>query len=143
MIAYMDTSILVKNYLEEAGSPEASRLWREVDTVIVSRVAYAEAICALHRKKRQGRLSDDVFTAACRAFRRDWYTLDHVEVSPDLDVVIDRVSARHPLRGFDVIHLASALMFRERTQDDFLFASADQRLRRAADAEGLQTFPET
>ena len=143
MIAYFDTSALLKRYVAEPGSAEVLDFWDALDGVTISAVAYAEAMSAFGRKRRDGTLSEEVFAAAVSDFKADWETFDSMDVTARLNPLLDRLAAAHPLRGFDVIHLASALMFRERTQDDFLFASADQRLRRAAAAEGLQTFPET
>jgi hypothetical protein len=54
-----------------------------------------------------------------------------------MDTLVDR----HALRGFDLIHLASALTLRERLGEDFLFACFDDRLLAAARAEGLHTYP--
>jgi predicted nucleic acid-binding protein len=59
--------------------------------------------------------------------------------------VIDTASAlleRHPLRAYDAIHLATALgaqqFLTEQNYPGLLFLSADDRLNRAATAEGLE-----
>nr|MBC8394877.1 VapC toxin family PIN domain ribonuclease [Deltaproteobacteria bacterium] len=44
-------------------------------------------------------------------------------------------------RGFDAIHLASALIVSERIQENFIFVCYDKRLLSAAKAEGLEAFP--
>ncbi|HVT17946.1 MAG TPA: hypothetical protein VHQ90_17430 [Thermoanaerobaculia bacterium] len=46
---------------------------------------------------------------------------------------------RHPLRGADAVHLASALLLREEGLD-VLFACSDRHLLEAAAAEGLAIF---
>jgi uncharacterized protein YcbX len=48
----------------------------------------------------------------------------------------------YPLRGFDAIHLASARLVHENLPEDFIFACFDHSLARAAQAEGLNTFPQ-
>jgi hypothetical protein len=50
------------------------------------------------------------------------------------------VIQRHALRGFDGIHLASALTLQAGWGETVLVAGADQRLLRAAAAEGLATL---
>jgi len=50
------------------------------------------------------------------------------------------VIQRHALRGFDGIHLASALTLQAAWGETVLVAGADQRLLRAAAAEGLATL---
>jgi uncharacterized protein len=47
---------------------------------------------------------------------------------------------RHPLRGFDAIHLASALRLRERIGEAVQFVASDRRLLVAAKNEGLATI---
>jgi hypothetical protein len=39
-------------------------------------------------------------------------------------------------------HLASAMVIRERMPQDFVFACFDERLARAAQSDGLETFPQ-
>ena len=40
-----------------------------------------------------------------------------------------------------LVHLASAMVIRERLPEDFVFACFDDRLARAAQSEGFETFP--
>lgn len=47
---------------------------------------------------------------------------------------------RHPLRGFDAIHLASALVFTNSKEIDLFFACFDQTLNEAAMKEGLKVI---
>jgi hypothetical protein len=47
---------------------------------------------------------------------------------------------RHPLRGFDAIHLASASALRTMLAEDFAFAAADTRLLEAARAERFRAL---
>ncbi len=48
---------------------------------------------------------------------------------------------RHPLRGYDAVHLATAMVINQRLADagegELLFLSADNHLNDAATAEGL------
>ena len=75
------------------------------------------------------------------SFHQDWESFIRVEVNDELTGYIDRVVEGYPLRGFDAIHLASAMVIHERLPEDFVFACFDDRLTRAAQAEGLETFP--
>ena len=74
-------------------------------------------------------------------FKRDWLSFIRVEMNDLLNEYIDRVIERHPLRGFDAVHLASATVVNERLPDNILFACFDQRLCDAARDEGLKIFP--
>ena len=77
-----------------------------------------------------------------RALQRDWRSFIRVEVSDDLNETIDKIVGDYPLRGFDAIHLASALIIYEGISEDFLFACYDKKLILAAQKTGLQTLPE-
>jgi hypothetical protein len=50
--------------------------------------------------------------------------------------------SRYPLRGFDAIHLASALIVHDRLPEEYLFACFDKKLLRAAQMAGLKTLPD-
>ena len=65
-----------------------------------------------------------------------------MEVAEEFNDPINRFVGIHPLRRFDAIHLASAVLLRERLPEDFLFACFDQRTAKAAHSEGLRIFPQ-
>jgi len=64
-----------------------------------------------------------------------------IQVNDELNEYIDRAIKAHPLRGFDAIHLASAMIVFGQFKSDFLFICFDQKLTRAAQQEGIRTFP--
>ena len=59
----------------------------------------------------------------------------------ELNDWIDKMVAHYPLRGFDAIHLASALIVHERLPEEFLFACYGNKLLQAAQLAGLKTLP--
>ena len=142
MILYLDTSALLKKYFQEIGSDEIISLWKEATAIVTPSVAYAEALASIHRKKREVEFNNDRFETILHLFRRDWNSLIRVEVTDELKGWIDKVVSRYPLRGFDVIHLASALIVHDRLPEKFLFACYDNKLLQAAQSAGLQTLPE-
>lgn len=143
MILYLDTSALVKRYFREPYSDDVISRWKSATHIVTSFVAYAETRASIYRKKREGDLADSWLRKIAAAFLRDWESFIRVEVNDELNGYIDRVVEGYPLRGFDAIHLASAMVIRERLPDDFMFACFDDRLVRAAKSEGFDTFPPT
>ena len=141
MILYLDTSALVKRYFKEPNSNEVVSRWTEATEIITSSVTYAEASASFYRKKREAQLKDNLIRKIVDLFRSDWDSFIRVEVSDELNEYIDRAVVKHPLRGFDAIHLASAMIMQERLHDAFLFVCFDQRLVQAAQTEGIETFP--
>ena len=141
MILYMDTSALLKRYFKEPGSIEVISKWKEADGIVISSVAYAEAMASIYRKNREVSIRGEKLKSVINSFQKDWKSFFRVEVNDDLNGVIDRIVINHPLRGFDAIHLASALITYERLSEGFLFACFDQKLLEAAQMEGLDTLP--
>jgi predicted nucleic acid-binding protein len=138
MILYLDTSALVKKYFRENDSDKVISQWRKARAVATSSIAYAEALASFFRKKREVNISANVFDAVLASFREDWKSLICVRVNDDLNDIIDKILSHHPLRGFDSIHLASALILHDSLAEEFLFGCFDKRLVQAAVAEGLR-----
>lgn len=138
MILYCDTSALVKRYVEEEGTAKVDALWDEADEVATSIVAFAEGVAALSRRKREGVLSRAGYARTIPVFHEEHLRLFLVQITPHLNTVVRRLVEKYPLRGFDAIHLASALIIRDADKRDFLFACFDKRLNLAAKKEGLR-----
>ncbi len=139
MILFLDTSALVKLYVEEAHS-DAVREWVDGAEVVAScRVAYPEAVSALNRRMRAGDIAKKAYDAASRALRRDW---DRIAVVDFREIEAGRLAAKHGLRGFDAIHLSSALTIATHPAGpDVVFSSFDAALNRAASRERLHVLP--
>lgn len=137
MILYLDTSSLVKLYIREAGTDEVKELLSKARVVATSQVAYAEACAAFARKYRQGDLSKGQYHTLANNLRQDWGGYFALDVSWPVAKVAGELAERHPLRGLDCIHLASALVIKARLESAVIFSSADGRLEEAAAAESL------
>ncbi|MFI5184760.1 MAG: type II toxin-antitoxin system VapC family toxin [Vicinamibacteria bacterium] len=133
MILYLDTSSLVKLYVDEPGSSDVRRQVDQAEIVTASVVAYPEARAALARRRREGSLTVAAHRRAKRAFEADWPRVLSLGVSSPLARSAGDLAERHRLRGFDALHLASFLRIaREFPAERVLFSSADGVLQRAA-----------
>jgi predicted nucleic acid-binding protein len=141
VILYLDTSALVKRYFKEPYSDQVIAKWQDATEIVTSSVAYAETLAAIHRKKRESALKDDLVKKISDALRTDWNSFIRIQVNDELNGYIDKAIEGHPLRGFDAIHLASAMIMNEMFPDNVLFTCFDQTLTRAAISEGIKTFP--
>jgi predicted nucleic acid-binding protein len=141
MILYLDTSALLKKYFKEVHSEEVIARWKQARAIVTSSVSFAETVASIHRKKRETDFDEDILRRVIDAFQKDWKGFICVDVTNDLNATISRLIAIYPLRGFDAIHLASALMIYEKIPRDFLFACFDQKLLQTAQAEALDTLP--
>lgn len=109
MNSYFETSAIVKLVIAEEGSEEAGALWDASDVAITSRLAYAEARAALAAARRSRRLSSDGLSDAKSALEDRFGELDILDVSEAIVRSAGDLAEEHALRGFDALHLASAL----------------------------------
>lgn len=140
MIAYLDTSALIKKYVNEHGSNDVITHWKRADFIVVSAVAYAELFAALNRKRRESTLTDVAYHQAIFEFKTDWDGLTKIEATHVVNRYIEHLTSQYPIRGFDAIHLASALVVRESEPHYLFFLCADHRLNDAARNEQLQVI---
>lgn len=137
MIFYFDTSALVKKYVWETGSQRVVDLWEQAEEITISKVGYAETLATFHRKKREGEIAAKQLKKISSSFRNDWKSFIRMDVSGELEKLVDRLVAKYPLRGFDAIHLASSLSLKKLFKSQLAFVAADRRLLDAALKERL------
>jgi uncharacterized protein len=130
---YLDTSSLVKLYVDEAGSEDVRRLVTHAAVVATSIVAYPETRAALARLRRSGDLSPAKFLAVKRSFEGQWPAFLTLEVTAPLSREAGDFAERYALRGFDALHLASfAEIARRSGPAETRFSSFDDRLNKAS-----------
>lgn len=134
MIAYFEASAVVKLLVAEEGSEDARALWDGSDIVLTSRLTYAEARAALAAARRGRRLSPRGLNEAKRAFEAIWGQMDLVEVTHGVVRSAGDLCDAHGLRGYDAVHLASAMIIEA---PDLVMATWDEDLSRAAVTAGL------
>jgi len=134
---YVDTSAVIKLIVVEDGSDVAAELWDSYPAAS-SVLAYPEARAALASARRHRRLT-------ARGHDRAVAELD--ELNAELAVVgVDEALAQragelaeeHPLRGYDAVHLASALAL---GSSETILVTWDRDLSNAALRAGLAVAP--
>ena len=137
MILYFDTSALVKLYVRERGSLVIRRQAGKADAIATSVVAYAEARAAFARLRREKPRSGKWHRERVGQLDRDWDRYVLVELSAAVARSAGELADTHGLRGFDAIHLASALWLKSAYSGDLAFAAFDRKLTAAAASAGL------
>lgn len=135
---YFDTSALIKRYVSEKGSSLVNDLLAREGVAATAKITYAEVHSGLARKRREGHLTREQYGRLSRRFDDDWPGYIQVELRDEVLVLARDLIQRHPLRGFDAIHLASALGLQTGLGEAITFVVADERLSRAAQAEQLR-----
>ena len=133
MTLYLDTSSLVKLFVDEAGSDGVRDLVVRATVVATSTVAYAETRAALARLRRDDDLTSAKLATAKRHFEAQWLAFLALDVTAAVTREAGEFAERYALRGFDALHLASfAEIARRAGPATSEFSSFDDRLNRAA-----------
>lgn len=151
---YLDSSALIKRYIQEGGSQELAARLRQAaeagEAVAVSLLSFAEIHAVLARKVRERTLTSHRYRWVISQFESDWRTnLTPIELSPLVLELIPDLVKKHPLKASDAIQLASALWVAKAGQPEkarqtfdrlIVFATADRQLAAAAKSERLELF---
>ena len=137
---YLDTSALIKLYIEEEGTERVLGLVADPDGVqaVILDLALIESRSAV---KREGDISGEDADRILHRIEVD--ASSSFLVQPSTAAVMEeaaRLIDRHPLRAYDAIQLAGCLMVRSRMPETLTFVSSDRRLCEVADREGLTTL---
>lgn len=139
MILYFDTSALIKLVLAEQGSELALELWGRSTHPVSSLLAYPEGRAALAAARRGGRLDQRLYDEAQASFDRTYEELIAIGIDQQLTRAAGSLASELSLRGYDAVHLATAL---DLAEQDVALVTWDRDLSRAALAAGLAVLGE-
>lgn len=133
MIAYLESSVLLRLVL---GQPGALAEWKRVRQGVASALVEVECLRTLDRLRHRAGITDREIAVRREAVFR---LLEAVEVVEPTRPVLARAAQPFPteLGTLDAIHLATALLWRERAGVDLVMATHDVALGTAARASGL------
>ena len=149
---FLDASALAKRYVQESGTSMIDYLFGQIllTRITILFLGALEVISILVRKKNQGRIGTPAFAQALIDFRAQVLqepALTKITATDPLAIAAIPLIERHSLNATDAVLLQSAIDLAatlRTTGDDLVLVGSDQRLLRAAQAEGLLTFdPET
>jgi uncharacterized protein len=132
VIAYLDASVVMRIVLRaDDPLPES----RRIDTALSSAVLTVECFRTLHRVRESG-LSDAAFAEGVEDLNKALQDVVLVDVSR---TVLERAAGSFPspVKTLDAIHLATAMLWREREDPALAFATHDRQLGLAARAAGF------
>ncbi len=142
MILYLDASALVKRYIAEPGTSEVTAAIAAATVVGTSIISRAETAAALAKAVRTRTLSQQEAASALQVFRSEWPNLVRVQTTETLVARADVLAWELGLRGYDAVHLASALLWQDGVDEKIVFATFDRQLWEAAGQRGLAQFPD-
>jgi uncharacterized protein len=148
---YLDASALAKRYVVEQGTLVMNHLLRRVarDDMICLTLGTLEVISVFVRKKNASAVPDPVFRQAMTDFRSEVIDAANFTKIPATDSLVNAAAplvAKHALNATEAVILRSVLDLvatLHTTGDALVLVTSDQRLLRAAQAEGVLTFDPT
>ena len=134
MIAYLDTSALLRLVLRE---PDPLEELRSCEALVSSELLAVESLRTIDRLRVQGALSSDEAVSR-RAAVTEW--LEAVDLVLLQRPVLVRASEPFPtpLGTLDALHLATALVWRDRMRQALVMATHDRDLALAARSFDLE-----
>jgi uncharacterized protein len=139
LILFLDTSALIKLFIEETGTADVQHATQAAAAVAVAEITYVEAHSAFARMRAGERLSGPGYRAKRAELDEFWSGVVVAAISTQVIWRAAELAARHVLRAYDAVQLAAALVVRE--ADETGFGCWDDELRRAARAEQLTLLP--
>lgn len=143
MILYTDTSALVKYYIHEEGSDAVLDWMLAAESIGMNIITRAEIAAVFARASRASIRLRSKSESLSIKFKNDWSTYMRLRVD---ERTIERAEAyawQFGLRGYDAVHLASAVMWQEASGEPVMLATYDRQLWEAAAQVGLQVLPES
>jgi len=132
-VIYWDTSAILSVLFKDRHSDTAQRWVHKEGVHFISTLAYAEACAVIARMQRESVFADILAQASFETLNEGpWRRL---AAWPEW-IIVQSLSARWPLRGADLWHLATAKSIQKEIPERVLL-TFDARLQKAAEGEGL------
>ena len=148
---YIDSSALVKRYVQESGSKAVTSRFEKGEAIYTSVLSFAEVHAAIGRKYRDKELSVDEKGKLVDEFQTDWLSsLSILELTTNTMFALPSLCEQYFLKASDAIHLSAAFWLRDAIRlsakgfegggNVVEFGVSDLRLGEAALKCGFQVF---
>ena len=145
-LLFWDASALVKNYIEETGSPTVESIFSDTlaDNMATTVWGYTETFSILRRRLNGGKIDQQTYTTAITALQSEVLSgtkFDFLSINDRTILASTSFITRHNLNATDSAILATLLNYARSPKSPIcVLIAADQRLIRAANDEGLKTL---
>jgi len=140
-IIYADTSALAKKYIKEQGSDQVGEAFSKAELIGTAMITPPEMASALSKAIRRNIVSADEGTDAWNMFQKDWDAYFVVDLNQALIGQASTLVWKYALRGYDAVHLASLLAWRDALGLDITLATHDVELWEAAKRLDIEVIP--
>lgn len=143
MIVYFDSSSIVKWFFDEPHMDLARNIRDKSASAVTSLLSFPEVMSAIRRAMAERRCSKSDMELVRQEFLLVWPNLLWVQIRENLMREAGELVYRYSLKGYDAVHLASALTLKREAHGIALFFSCfDKNLNRAARKEGFMIHQE-
>jgi len=142
VILYLESSALVKRYIQEKASEDVNAWIDTAEMVVTGLIARVEVAAAIARAGRMKLISPDETLAALRQFRSEWESFQRLPINENTVIRGSDLAIEHNLRGYDATHLACALIWQETLGMPVTLASFDSQLIEAARNVNMASLPD-
>jgi predicted nucleic acid-binding protein len=143
---YADSSALLKRHVNGSGSKWLRRIVvpSSGNLILTSQLSLIEIYSALNRRVREASVSQSAYSRITRRIEARWKSQYEIIVFSDVaEKEAKRLLESYPLRAYDAVQLASAIIARDALRKygsrNMIFLAADNRLLTVAQAENFST----
>jgi len=148
---YLDSSVLVKRYVQEAGSSLINSRFECGEVIYTSMLTFAEVHSALGRMYRDKQLSENEKKKLVNEFTNDWlFSLTVLDVSTSTMTALPRLCELYSLKASNAVQLSAALWLKNNNRlrakspgaglGTLEFGVSDRQLAEAALRSGFKIF---
>ena len=110
MIAFIDTSSLIKKYIQESGSDEFDSLLNKVSTIIVAPIYFLEINSAVERRLMEHSFTISQANHIRQEAQRDLHFFHQIIWNDNLQQKAVELIRKHQLKTLDSLQLASGCL---------------------------------
>lgn len=137
MNLYIDTSALIKLFVQEDYSDSVRQWLEEADVVATGLITRAETAAGINRLTRMQILDQAQCNLALENFRKEWNDYHRIPITEQIVARAELLTCQFVLRGYDAVHLACALTWQDLLDAPVSLATYDLELSEAAQKNGV------
>lgn len=141
LLVYLDTSALLKRYINEAGAAQVRQLIEKADEVATGVIARVETASALARLVAARSITAKEGEKIWHEFSEDWEDITRLQITPQGIERATSLARQYSLRAYEAVHLAGAILWQEGLDLPVTLATFDRLLWLAGSSAGLLMWP--
>ena len=134
MVAFFDSSAIIKRYIKEIGSGIVDTLIEQTEIMIIGPLTIIECLSGIRRVLEEGKIANENYMKYQKEIDYDLIDITEVPYSEQLKIIIKDMIDKYQLKTLDAIQLAACLLQRDAV-DNFIYC--DIKLNNAARQEGI------